>query len=371
MDAEQFDSLSRSLFVRRSRRAAAGWLGGLAVPLLGWTGGDAKKKRRKKRKKHKGRGKKPACTSRCDRCGAGDGCGGQCNCAAGSICLDGVCRPCDVVHNGDNVASGNALRQKLAVPLDDDSFVYVCPGRYVGYFVHAGGNLVGAGDGADPATNTILDLAGGSVPGSAKAVFAVGAGKVSRVSQVRVTGSTQTLTHGVLVPSGAHLTLQDSTVTGNKGPGVSGLDLRGSFELVDCTISDNGSTTQELPYAYFGGGIHAANTLVSDLIGCRITGNMSGGVGGGGVYTEYGDLNIFNTEITGNEAPGSQGRGGGIYQVGGSIVLRADTRITGNTAGAPNGGGGICRQDGTIDWQGPTVSGNQPNNCVGVSQCAG
>lgn len=379
LDSEHFDALSRAVSARRSRRAAAYLFGGLlALPALVLRD-DASAKRRKrknrKRKKPDNGGDPPACVPDCGggaRCDVSDGCGGTCACAAGSLCWVETCRACDVIHNGNDVASGQALRQKMSIPLDDDSYVYVCPGRYAGYFVHAGGNVVGAGDGADPASSTILDAAGLPVPGgNPKAVLAVASGAVSRIYHLRVTGSTQRLTHGVRVPSGTHLTMDSSTVTGNKGQGVSGLDLLGSFELVDCTISDNGSTTEELPYTYFGGGIHAASTLVSDIIGCHITGNMSGGAGGGGLYVENGPLNVFRTEISGNTARSASGKGGGIYQTGGSIVLRADTRIAGNTAGAPNGGGGIYQQGGAIEWQGPTVRQNTPNNCVNVPECSG
>jgi hypothetical protein len=377
MESETLDAVARSLGGRRSRRAATGLLGGLlALPLLGATKADAK---RKKRKKRKGGGKKGgggngggACVPNCGgaKCDVSDGCGGTCVCAAGSICAFGTCQTCDVIHNGNDVTSGEALRQKMAIPLDDDSYLYVCPGRYVGSFTHAGGNLVGAGDGTNPATSTILDLAGGTVPGTTKAVFMVGAGAVSRVYSVRITGSTESLTHGVHVPSNAHLTMNYSTVTGNKGPGITGLYAVGTFELLECTISENGST-DDLPYTYHGGGIRAGNAAVSDIIDCRISDNIAGGNGGGGVYVVRGPLNIFNSEISGNKVLNSLAQGGGIYQEGGAITLRADTSITGNRAGNTGGGGGIYRAGGTINWEGPTVENNSPNNCVDVPGCTG
>lgn len=381
MESETLDAVARSLFRRRSRRAAAGLLGGLlALPLLGGAQVDAK---RKKRKRRKGGGKKggggnggAACVPKCGGatpvCGVGDGCGGTCVCAAGSICArGGLCYLCDIIHDGNDVTSGEALRQKMAIPIDDDSYVYVCPGRYEGYFVHAGGNLIGAGDGADPATNTILDAAGRALaPGAPRGVVAVASGATSRLAKMRITGSTRAFTHGVRVPPASHLTMESCTVTGNRGSGSCGIDSSSSFELVGCTISDNGST-EDVPNSYFGGGIRAANPQVSDIINSRIVGNVAGGFGGGGLYAEGGPLNIFNTEISGNRVLNAIAKGGGIYQVSGTIRLRGDTRITGNTAGASGGGGGIYREGGEITWEGPDVSRNVPNNCVNVSQCVG
>lgn len=379
MESGSFDRATRAIGRRLNRRSTARVLGGLLVmPFLHGTAADAKRKKNKK-KKRKGGGKggdtPPACVPNCGganaTCGSSDGCGRTCGCTAGWLCDRGTCQPCNVVHDGNDFTSGETLRQKLKVPLGDERILYVCPGRYVGYFEHVGGNLIGAGDGEDPATNTILDAAGLPVPHELpKAVFAVSPGAGSWVVKVRITGSTRSLTHGVTVPTGSGITMDTCTVTGNMGPGVSGINAWGPFTLDGCTISNNGST-DDLGFAYHGGGIRVSGEWLSEIFDSTITGNVAGGSGGGGLYVENGPLTIRNTEISENTVHNSVVRGGGIYQVGGSIRLAADTRIITNTAGTDGRGGGIYRLSGEIIWEGPTVTQNSPDNCVGVSQCVG
>ncbi|MFT4039418.1 MAG: hypothetical protein QM692_14615 [Thermomicrobiales bacterium] len=379
MEPDHFDAFLRAIDARRSRRAAAGLLGGLlALPALA-RHEDASAKRRKKKKKKNRKGNKnsntpPACVPNCEggaRCNVADGCGGTCSCAAGSLCWAETCRACDVIHTGNDATSGEALRQRLAAPMNDDAFVYVCPGRYTGYFVQAGGNVVGAGDGADPTTNTILDPAGVSVPVGTSAVLAVTSGVVSRMDNIRVTGSDAMSLHGVHVPAGGTLSVEGCTVTGTRGFGGYGVNVRGTFNALDTTISGNGPLS---PSVSGGGGMYIDTPSAVLLEQCRIVDNQAYTSNGGGITLYTGFLELFGTDISSNKALGGPGyHGGGLYSNYGNVTMNDKTRITGNSSSGT--GGGIYRENREASYpitlDGATVSNNVPGNCVNVTGCSG
>jgi hypothetical protein len=380
MESETFDAVARALSHRRSRRAATGVLGGLlSLPLLASIEGDAKRHKRKKRKgggKNKGKGKGKGgdtCVPNCGnaKCNVSDGCGGTCSCSAGSICASGTCQACDVIHTGNDVSSGEALRQKMAIPLDRDSYVYVCPGRYAGYFVHAGGNVVGAGSGTDPATSTILK-AGGTPDGSTNAVLAVANGALGRINDLRIAGSSTANLHGVYVPAGSTMTLENCAVTGTRGFGAYGVMVNGTFNALETSISGNGPLS---PSVSGGGGMYVDTPSGVLLEDCRVVDNQAYTSDGGGITLYKGNMSIFSTEISGNKALGGAAyRGGGLYSNFGTVFMNSETRITGNSAGTA-GGGGIFRVDRgdayRIFLEGATVSGNSPDNCRNVAGCTG
>jgi hypothetical protein len=123
MDAERFDSLSRTLTDARSRRGALAALLGSPLGLFGFAETAAKKKRKKKKKK-----KSPVrCTPQCAGkvCGD-DGCGATCGvaCGGGQVCQDGRC----VCANG-----GVPCLSRCCAPgqvcLDNASCATVCMGE--------------------------------------------------------------------------------------------------------------------------------------------------------------------------------------------------------------------------------------------------
>lgn len=377
MESTTLDAIARSLYTRQSRRGVAGVLGGLlALPLLAGSEGQAKKKKRKRRK-HGGKGGGGngggGCVPNCGnaRCSVSDGCGGTCACGTGSLCVDGTCQACDVTHNGNDVTSGATLRQKLATSRSKDSYLYVCPGRYAGYFMHGGGNVVGAGSGIDPATSTILDPTGVSAPGGTNAVLEVPSGTLGRVYNVRVAGSSTDNLHGVRVPAEGAMSFESCVVAGIRGQGAYGVKVYGTFNALGCTISGNGPLT---PSVSGGGGMYVDTESGVLLEDCRIVDNQAYTSHGGGITLFAGNMSIFKTEISGNKVLGSAAyHGGGLYSNQGTVFMNSETRIVNNTSGGT--GGGIYRVNNgdafPIMLDGATVSGNHPDNCVNVTGCSG
>ncbi|MFT4039417.1 MAG: hypothetical protein QM692_14610, partial [Thermomicrobiales bacterium] len=338
--------------VRKSRRVAASMLGGLAaLPAIGLLNADAKKKKKKRKKKKR----KKSCTPQCGAtCGGADGCGGTCACTSGSTCEGGACQPCDVVHTGDDVASAAALNARLA----QGGTIRICPGRYQGRFKVRDGQVIGAGDGADPASNTILDAAGTAQPAGFEAVVAAGLpGKTTHLSQVRITGGSGQTSVGLLAEENSNTVYDALTVTGNP----QGLIAQGNFTLRNSIISNNIATDPSAD----GAGVALFAPQTSVIENCSITGNQVLNGNGGGIFASLGTLTINGTEISGNTT-GAGGSGGGLFVASGSVFIDSGSRVTGNTAGN-GGGGGIYRDGGTVTLFGASVLGNQPNQCFNAT----
>ena len=141
------------------------------------------------------------------------------------------------------------------------------------------------------------------------------------------------------------LTLNNLTITngdagGNPGGGIYNA---GTLSINNSTVSGNRGR--------FGGGILNSGTLsISNTTISANTGSYGGGVCGGGT------LDITNSTFSGNTATE---QGGGIY--GGNPVSISHSTFTANTA--TSGGGGIYRTGGTVSVKNSIFTDNTPNNC--------
>lgn len=378
MESSRFDAFTRLLGSVPSRRALLPIAGSALAVLWGGlltTAAKKKKKNKKatlcldgqtikatKKKKKKllkrGATRGPCCAPTClgTTCGGDDGCGGVCGCAAGSVCDSGICQSCTVSCTGDSAACGASLQTHL----NGGGTVRACPGRYRGTFQFLAANtvLIGAGDGDDDASNTILD-AGGS-----GRVAQVNANVIATLQGVRITGGTVADAGGGILNSG-QLSLTACTISNNvagSGGGIFHLNVAtGPLALTGCQVSGN---TANLG----GGGIQTdSTTRPVTLTNCTVSGNRST-TGGGGIIN-ISPCTINGTAITGNETAGP---GGGLVNtINGTVAFDAASSVIGNTA---SDGGGIFNNSGTVSLNGAQVSGNTPNQCAGpvpVAGCSG
>ncbi len=141
------------------------------------------------------------------------------------------------------------------------------------------------------------------------------------------------------------LTLNNLTITngdagGNPGGGIYNA---GTLSINNSTVSGNRGR--------FGGGILNSGTLsINNSTLSNNTGSYGGGICGGGT------LDITNSTFSGNTATE---QGGGIY--GGNPVSISHSTFTANTA--TSGGGGIYRTGGTVSVKNSIFTDNTPNNC--------
>lgn len=277
------------------------------------------------------------------------GCGGVCGCDPGFMCDEGECQPCDVRFDGNSITSGQALQNHL----DSGGTIRVCPGRYQHTFVvSASVTLIGAGDGEDAASSTILDAGGNG------RTLSVSPSVTALLRGMRISGGDDNLGGGIYNEGGLALTA--CTVSGNNanlGGGIyNAFAATGALTLLGCSLADNDANR--------GGAIDNSGILTVTISGCTFTKNRSDG-DAGAIYNNGGGINITGSEISENE---SQADGGGIYNatpvVGnpGEVTFDAGCRVTNNRAAST--GGGIFN-DGVVTLNGAAVANNKPDNCAG------
>ncbi|MFF3911101.1 hypothetical protein ACFYZJ_35315 [Streptomyces sp. NPDC001848] len=141
----------------------------------------------------------------------------------------------------------------------------------------------------------------------------------------------------------------------------------------------------------YGGGIDIDGGTVQFING-KILNNTNTDSYGGGIYNGA-TLTLIRTEVSGNVVGGSTGEGGGIYESGGTLVVR-DSKINRNSANGPgtsqaggiyNTTGAVTLDDSEVDDNASTVAPggvwtdtpfdvnrseirhNTPTNCAGSS----
>jgi hypothetical protein len=248
----------------------------------------------------------------CSTC-QGDGtCSGPCS-GATPVCFDGACVCGDVCESG---CPSTTVQGAIDAANSGDT-IRLCAGSYLGSNAVADIDkdltIVGAGDGADPATETILD--------------ADGTGQVLRIRSTRtVTVQGLRITGGVGSAGGVRnegdLTMSGCTVHRNTGAagGPGGILSLGPLSMTDCTVSENTTASNNT------GGIRmAGGGILLRLTRCTIREN-TGGVGG--LYVQ-GTGTLTETTITANTGLVAT-LAGGLYIAFGTTTL-IDSTISGNT----------------------------------------
>jgi hypothetical protein len=379
MSGTHFDELIRTLRDAGTRRGLLQRLAALSLAGAGATLLDAQESaagRRKNRRqaRHDPGKKKDNRKGKRKSGGKGNEKGAdQCaNCPAGQFCFDEACEACDVCASGCAFASVQA-----AIDANPDGTVTICPGSYTvpsALVIPINLTVIGAGQGTDPETNTILQGTG------ADRVIVV-TGGIVHLEALRITGGTADFGGGVSREGLANLTMNDCTVTGNHATLDGGGIVNGvSFPttLNNCTISGNSAGRS-------GGGLanNAAGTI--KLNDCIVTQNTADD-SGGGALNHTGTLHISGGSFTQNTANVDSGAihnlnlgangatldatgctfsdNEAIQSSGGAILNRGSTatltncEISGNAAGEFGGG---LRQDGagaTMTLDNTTVSEN-------------
>ncbi|MFN8661619.1 MAG: hypothetical protein U0075_06985 [Thermomicrobiales bacterium] len=355
MDDGQFDVLTRALTMS-SRRRAFQSITGVAVGLAGFAqptwaktkkkstlcfNGQTVKASSKKKKKLIKQGATPGA------CGGPATCAANAECGTGAICVAGVCQPCAVTCDGNGNACGSALNARLA----KGGTVYICPGRYIGFFTSNAVTMVGAGMGEDPATNTILD---GSDSGR---TLSISDGATVSLSRLRITrGNAGSSPGGGIFAKGGDLTIDNCAIEKNRADSGGGIHVKdGRLTMRNTSVAENTGTIS-------GGGIQLLTGFASTIASSRITGNRSPSTSwgmGGGLRVYENTLTITDTEISGNSA---MNEGGGIYVYNSTLKLNSGTRVASNSVSPGRTGGGIYSFNADLQLGGATIIGNTPDN---------
>jgi len=140
-------------------------------------------------------------------------------------------------------------------------------------------------------------------------------------------------------------------------------------ELIDLSIVD-GRPAADPANALYGAGLHLGGGCVVFLKGCEVESNVGRG-NGGGIFSRTSVLRLTNTvvrnNIVSNGVP-ELGRGGGIYCLGGELILQDGAQVKNNRAETT--GGGICAVMGAncrVHALTAEVSGNRAEEGAGIA----
>lgn len=412
MDGKRFDVLAREWATARSRRVfgsgllAFGIGGGLA---LGRVSQSDSRKRKKKGKKKKSKPPTGCATgtvlcgetcvatasdpANCGRCGVRCGpdqacCSGQCRnlmadeqhcsacgaeCPTGKTCCGGMCR--DLEREPDNCGGcGVGCQANEICLIGTCTPCTVCDGGCPASFVQEAVNAADPGD-------TIV-LCPGTWSGAVtirKDLSIIGAGSEATGSILTEPGMHESL---VLIDDGTTVELKYLAVVGS-GDLSSNSSIRnnGRLTLTECHVRDQ-------VIANIGGGIFNAEEAELTLRRTTVSGNrVSHSAGkGGGIFNNGGTVTLEQSEVRNNVAGES---GGGIHNEPSGVVTLVDSRVSGNEAGIRGGGianygvlalrntavqenqGGGLYNFGSVTLDGTSrVVRNVPFNCQGTAACS-
>jgi hypothetical protein len=213
-------------------------------------------------------------------------------------------------------------------------------------------------------------------------IFNSGTGTVIIRESSIVSGNTASDFGGGIESFGT-LTIDSSSVTGNNAQFYGGAISNGGSVVLRSAAVSNNTVTYDAAGIYNGGGtVTLESSTVSGNMGSGSGGgiyNRSGAVtvtsstlsqnmsgNGGGIYngTSNATLTLSSSVVSGNTG---YANGGGIYNDAGIVNIQNSSTVTGNTAFFS--GGGIYNSSGLVNLSSSLVSGNIPDNCIGVVGC--
>ncbi|MCB0165412.1 MAG: CSLREA domain-containing protein [Anaerolineae bacterium] len=224
----------------------------------------------------------------------------------------------------DDCAAGNG-KDTINVP----------PGTYLLTIASTGNNGALTGD-LDLIEDIIVKGAGRTKTiingGGLERVFDLAVNVSVAVSELTVTnGGTFTDPGGAFyVGEGATLSLQNSSLTNNKGSngGAIFIDNDGTAELTNSWVNDNQADTR-------GGGIYVDSNATLTLTGSQVNHNTVTNDDGGGISVNRSkQVTVTHSQVNGNAA---NSWGGGIFNIGGVLTIM-NSQMKENTTETAGGG---------------------------------
>ena len=181
------------------------------------------------------------------------------------------------------------------------------------------------------------------------------------VNNTTVSGNTASV-YGGGIYNHSTLTLSNANISSNTA------NQYGGGILTDTAITFANGTIAGNKAQGFGGGIFA-NASVT-LSGGTIRDNQAVTQGGGGVYVNYGNINLSGTNLTGNKAAQSGGAIATYAQDGKSLTItHTKGEISGNSA--TNGGAIALGNNVKLNLNGGTIKNNTATNSGGGVHISG
>src|SRR6476646_7807670 len=271
-----------------------------------------------------------------------------------------------------NDSGPGSLRQALAVAHDGDSITFAVSGTIT---LTSGGlgvtkNVTISGPGADQLSidGNQTDFVFGVDPDKTATISGLtirngqaGLGNVGTltVSNCAVSGNSSGVSNVAngQASTNATLTIANSIISDNSGPGIYNFAFMGSATITILSSKLTGNRGGIFTRGFEGG----TNVTVSNS---TVSGNSADL--GGGIYSYWSAVTIVNSTLSGNSAETS---GGGIYAEG-PLVEISNSTISGNSAGT-TGGAIFNNTSGYVRIENSTLSGNSAGSGGGVYTVSG
>ena len=159
------------------------------------------------------------------------------------------------------------------------------------------------------------------------------------------------------------VTMSNITIQGGRNGNGAGIFNQGYLTLGDCNINGNDALQ-------YGGGIYNEGSLriVRGFVQKNTAYNEDFGYGGLGLFNDEGVITIEGASISNNKTfrTFNAGRGGGIYNYYGAVLLGPNSLVTGNEL--HGSGGGLYNEGGNNEIAASNIIvDNHPDNCAGNS----
>ncbi|MEP7293343.1 MAG: right-handed parallel beta-helix repeat-containing protein, partial [Chloroflexota bacterium] len=197
---------------------------------------------------------------------------------------------------------------------------------------------------------------GGASP-ELRAFYINGSGNLT-VNSLTISGGSLTSAGGGAILNDGTLSLQFSTLSGNRSTGNGGQLYNNGTVNIDSTTFQNGMGVNGAGLYNGGGTVNISRSTFQ---------NNSASDSGGGIFVNAGSVSLLNSTLSGNN--GTFG-GGGLYVIGGSAALNFTT-VYGNAGGPSAPGGGVLNAGATLLVSNSIVAQNTTTNCDGIVSLSG
>lgn len=224
---------------------------------------------------------------------------------------------------------------------------------------YAASLIINGGAATDDVTLRNVDLI--DTPG--RGLWVTGSETVT-ISGGEISGNSATIGGGILIDdSNTTATITGTTISGNTASGAAGNQGGGGIFNNGANLNIfSSSITNNVADGTLGSGGGIFNGLNGSLgiSNSVITGNQAERAGGGIEDASFTLVNLLNVNLDGNFANGtdatSPGNGGGLHVTGNATVNVVGGSASGNSAALE--GGGLWNGGGTMNVDGVTISGN-------------
>ncbi|MDE0778357.1 MAG: hypothetical protein OSB43_18920, partial [Nocardioides sp.] len=213
---------------------------------------------------------------------------------------------------------------------------------------------------ANEAKGAAADEGGGALYNDGGALFVV----TSQMLDNTASGTSGS--GGAIFNNDGELGVENSTMSGNSANRAGGAieANAGTTEVLDSAMRGNAAGSNPGN----GGALHLSGAGTVLVSGGRVVDNTASAEGGGLWNSAPGSMEVAQVTVTGNTAAGAaaDNGGGGLYNDGGTMMVRGSSLESNDATGAAGSGGGILNNLGDLTVVNSTIDSGSANRAGGA-----